>query len=209
MVAAPASGSSRLRSATASHHQAIDHALGLPASIQTLEDYEAWLARFFALYQPMESTLRGFPQWPEWDIDIAELGMAAALSCDLAALRRDVSLIKPAPQGRLPKLATFPAALGSLYVLEGSKLGGRFILHDLAGRLGAGIAGSDAFFAGNGSQTGSRWSRFQSSLDRFSAGRPGEFDEVVSGAQATFSAVQDWMSPLRCRNRDRDTRSDV
>ncbi len=177
---------------------------------QTVADstYRDWLGRFFALDQPLESSLRGFPQWHERDIDIAELGMTGALSCDLAALQCDVSSIQSASDGQIPNLANFPAALGSLYVLEGSKLGGRFILRDLAARLGAGIEGSDAFFSGNGSRINSHWTKFQTSLARFFTECPGDFDEAVSGFHATFTAVQQWMSSLHDSERGECRRSE-
>jgi heme oxygenase len=196
-IALKTSGALALRAATSSHHQEIDRELGLPGSIQTLNDYRVWLQRFFGLYCPLEIRLREFSEWCEWDIAIEGMGQVAALSCDLTALQCDITLVELAPDDALPRLRTFAQALGALYVLEGSKLGGRFILLDLAGRLGNDIAGSDAFFAGYGSRTELMWTKFRSSIDRFAAERPEKFDEVIEGAQTTFVAVREWLSPLR------------
>jgi heme oxygenase len=80
--------------------------------------------------------------------------------------------------------------------LEGSKLGGRYILKDISNRLGSDIEGMDAFFAGYGADTAIRWASFKGSIDRFLALRPAEFSEVISGARMTYAAIDAWMSPL-------------
>ena len=91
---------------------------------------------------------------------------------------------------------TLGQAFGALYVLEGSKLGGRYILKDLSNRLGSDIEGMDAFFTGYGPDTVVRWASFKGSLDKFSALRPVEFPEVIAGARMTYAAIEAWMSHL-------------
>jgi heme oxygenase len=190
-------GALALRAATAACHQEVDQALGLPGSIQTLNDYRIWLQRFYGLYCPLENNLRRFSAWHDWGIAIEGMEQTTALVNDLTELECDAAIIELASDSALPNLPTFAHAFGALYVLEGSKLGGRFILRDLAGRLGTDIAGSDSFFAGHGPQTALIWTKFRASIDRFSIERPGEFDGMIEGAKATFAAVQMWMSPLR------------
>jgi heme oxygenase len=189
-------GSSALRLATAREHESVERALGLPGAIESLADYRRWLSRFFGIYSPLEERLRGFPEWDAWGISIAASGQSAALRRDLVALGCAIPEIELASAGDLPGLHGFAPALGALYVLEGSKLGGRIMLKDLCGRLGDEIAGADAFFRGNGAETMPAWIAFRTALDRFFVERPDESAEVVRGAKETFQAIERWMAAM-------------
>lgn len=90
----------------------------------------------------------------------------------------------------LPAVATTEAALGRLYVLEGSTLGGTFIdrhlaaLPHLAGvRLGA--------FSPYGTQTGAMWHAFRAATrDQVAAGANAA--AVVAAARETFAVLAAW-----------------
>ncbi len=185
-----------VREATAEAHRRIEQALALPDSIRTIGDYRAWLGRFFGMYLPLEEFFRGFSAWGDWKIDLNALGQARALRQDLIALDCDPCSIELAAGDALPRLTSFAEALGALYVLEGSKLGGRMILRELLPRLSSEIAGAWTFFEGHGAETGARWVDFRSSLDAFCAAEPAALDSVIEGANATFSAIHRWMLPL-------------
>jgi heme oxygenase len=189
-------GADAVRSLTAKLHSEVEHNLALPGSIQTIADYRCWLFRFFGIYQPLEHLLSCFAGWTETGIRIDQLGHTGALLKDLKAMVCDLDDVELAPRGALPMIETLGQAFGALYVLEGSKLGGRYILKDLSNRLGSDIEGMDAFFTGYGSDTAVRWASFKGSLDKFSALRPLEFPEVITGARMTYAAIDAWMSPL-------------
>ena len=190
-----ATGADAVKSFTATQHCEVERTLALPASIQTIADYRRWLIRFFGIYQPLEHLLSGFRGWAATGIRIDRLGHTEALLKDLKAMSCDPDDIELASLGALPMVETFGQAFGALYVLEGSKLGGRYILKDIRSRLGSEIDGMDAFFTGYGADTAVRWELFKGSLDRFSALRPVEFPEVLAGAKMTFAAIGSWMSP--------------
>ena len=189
-----------VRSSTAKLHSEVEQALALPGSIQTLADYRRWLMRFFGIYQPLEHLLSGVAGWTATGIRIDQLGHTEALLKDLKAMVCDLNDIELASREALPMVETLGHAFGALYVLEGSKLGGRYILKDLSNRLGRDIEGIDAFFTGYGPDTAVRWASFKVLLDKFSALRPVEFPEVIAGARMTYAAIAAWMSPLgdRC-----------
>jgi heme oxygenase len=192
-------GADAVRSFTAKMHCEVERTLALPGSIQTMAAYRRWLIRFFGIYRPLELLLNGFAGWTATGIRIDQLGHTAALLKDLKAMACDPAGIELASRGALPMVETFGQAFGAFYVLEGSKLGGRYILKDLSNRLGNEIEGMDAFFTGYGADTAVRWASFKGSLDRFSALRPVEFPEVVAGARMTFAAIDAWMAPLADR----------
>ncbi|SFS18253.1 Heme oxygenase [Granulicella pectinivorans] len=185
-----------MRAATMEAHLSIERALALPDSIQTSGDYRDWLGRFFGIYLPLEEVLRGFHEWPSWKIDLDVLGQARALRQDLIALGCDLRTIELAVGDALPRLTRFAEALGALYVLEGSKLGGRMILRELLPRMSSEISGAWMFFEGHGAETGARWADFRGSLDAYCAAEPAELGGVIEGANATFQALHRWMLPL-------------
>jgi len=93
----------------------------------------------------------------------------------------------------LPDLAGTDEALGRMYVLEGSTLGGVFIDRHLAGlpefsgtRLRA--------FSPYGEETGAMWRAFRSATrDHVATG--GSPEAVVTSARATFGALASWCRP--------------
>lgn len=124
-----------------------------------------------------------FDDWPEWGIDLAAHCRAPALRKDLAALGFDHAGL---PRLVIPPMADFAAALGALYVLEGSALGGKVILRALEARLGKQIAGAAAFFGSSGREGALAWPVFKARLDDFGLGRPAAQARAVAGAMAVF-----------------------
>jgi heme oxygenase len=91
----------------------------------------------------------------------------------------------------LPPVPDTDTALGRLYVLEGSTLGGVFIDRHLASLPWlAGIGGLHAF-SPYGPETGAMWHRYrQVTQARVAAG--GNADRLVAAARDTFSALAVW-----------------
>jgi heme oxygenase len=188
--------SAALRTKTQSSHDQVEQALALPGAIANMDDYRRWLSRFLGFYEPLEAILSSFHGWTDWGIDLSDMGHKVSLRKDIAAMQTEPRLIPKAQQDSLPKLLTFAEAFGALYVVEGSKLGGKFILREIATRLGPELKGADSFFTGNGEAAGARWNAFKQSLDRFLLANSAQFPLVVAGAESTFSSIQAWMSPL-------------
>jgi heme oxygenase len=195
-IGAELTASIALRAATMAAHRRVEETLALPGSIRTAEDYRSWLVRFFAIYSPLEAHLARFSDWEQRGIDLHHMGHTAALRQDLIALGSDPDSFELAPSAMLPSLSSFAEALGALYVLEGSKLGGRYILADLGSRLPDITTRAQAFFAGNGARTGSCWTAFKDALDRCGLEHPEDLSGMIAGANATFEAIAFWMAPL-------------
>jgi len=174
--------SARLKRDLAKTHAALEDVMQLPHAIQTVADYAATLKIFHAVFAPLEDALAQQRQWPLHGIDFATHRRAPALAADLKTLTGETA---PATQ-KIPPFARFAEAFGALYVLEGSALGGRFILRDLERRLGPAIAGAKTFFEGNGAQTGPFWQDFRQKLDAYGARRPDQFQHLAAGAAKTF-----------------------
>jgi heme oxygenase len=175
--------SARLKLSVASLHDEIEAGGAIPDGILSLADYASALSRFYAVFAPVEEGLAAFDDWPEWGINLAAHCRTPALRADLSALGFD-----PAGLPRLvaPPLADFAAALGALYVLEGSALGGKVILRSLEARLGKQIAGATAFFGSAGRHGALAWPVLKTKLDQFGEGRPAAQARAVAGAIAVF-----------------------
>ena len=110
------------------------------------------------------------------DADIRVLGGSAAAS----------------PPHSLFTVRSKGEALGLLYVLEGSTLGGRMIFREMQGR---GISSEGlSFFDAYGSDTGLKWREFLVVLEREAERGGAEMrDEIVSGAISAFRQIEAWL----------------
>jgi heme oxygenase len=92
----------------------------------------------------------------------------------------------------LPEMATIGAALGSMYVWEGSTLGGQMICRHLHQLLGVTPLTGARYFSSYGDGVGRRWQEFRQILLDFSS--PQNDPLIVAGAIATFESLQTWFS---------------
>ncbi len=173
----------RLRAETADAHARVEAAVDLPSLVRSAAAYARFLAGLHAVYAPLEQRLDAFPEWTAVGLSLAPRRKTPLLVSDLAALR--------APGtarwiGDVSMPASFGQALGCLYVLEGSTLGGRTIARHLRAsphRL------PTRFVEGYGARTGVMWRAFQDALRRHER-RGGDGDDVVRGAAGTFGALE-------------------
>lgn len=175
----------RLREETAGLHRAVEHAVDLPDSVRTRSDYVGLLTRLHGFHAAAESRLASPSwrrSWSEVGIDLDQHRRAPLLARDLRQLGSRVT--SPGPVPRLPELDGFGKALGCLYVLEGSSLGGRVLGPAMTHVLGD---VPTAFFDSDGRRHPSPWRAVQEALRRFDADG-GDGDDVLAGARSTFAA---------------------
>lgn len=119
----------------------------------------------------------------------------------LASIERDFDVagcsdnfIEPTYQYVVPaNSAAIEYLLGIMYVMEGSKLGGRLILKNIQSALGYSDTDGASYLAGFGNETGSRWKYF---LDRFSELVPDASGEnlAIQGANDTFKSIHEFLA---------------
>ena len=87
------------------------------------------------------------------------------------------------------ELVSTPAAFGSIYVLEGSALGGQVIARVAIATLGLDGNSGAAYFNGRGGRTAAQWKSFQVLLEEQVGSEPTARQEACGAARQTFDAL--------------------
>ena len=187
-----------LRDATAVHHRAVEEAAD--ALGDGLEGYVQFLELQYGFYAGLEPALARAPGLAALGLDLEPRRRAHLFAADLLHLGRHPGAL---PRCRdLPRVDTTPRALGAAYVLEGSTLGGIFILAQLRRSLGVAPGAGASGVAPYGAGLRDMWVAFTDVLDRHVRANPGDEEPMVHGAQETYAKLLAWMRS----NRDRDRR---
>ena len=166
-----------LRTATRPWHDRVEAAFA-PFDLRTVEGLAGFLIRQAAAHLPLEAELdaRGMvhllPDWPE-------RRRSGALMADLDHLGV-VAAIEPV-RANLP---TPGHMFGALYVLEGSRLGGRLLQRQLADSPDALVRSATKYLNHPGAPAG--WAGLVAALDAISPTEPQRAD-LLSGAEQAFS----------------------
>jgi heme oxygenase (biliverdin-IX-beta and delta-forming) len=179
----------RLRAATATHHAAIESRLRLGESL-TLAHYVEVLHGFDAFLQGWEGLVaRSVPlRLRNWTKEGLRHGR---LRNDLRALGV-AQRAAPAVQLALPTRA---AAMGSLYVLEGSALGAQVISPRLQTELGLHAGNGGSYFSCDATESARRWRDFRFLLEQEVA-TPSARQQACIAAVATFESLLAVFEPL-------------
>jgi len=181
-----------LRSRTSPQHSLLEQntaSRNLLGSQVTAADYAAYLSLLYGFVKGFENVV--FPLLRHGIADIDERRKTHLLVSDLNRLGIDEAGIATIPDRFFEEayLST-AAALGGMYVLEGSVLGGAFMHKHIQAALGAeAIAGKALYFTAYGSETGSRWKIF---LQAFCLASAELEEDVIASASQTFSILQHW-----------------
>jgi len=181
-----------LRSRTAHQHSLLEQntaSKNLLAPAVSAADYAAYLSLLYGFVKGFETVV--FPMLQHSITDVEQRRKTHLLVSDLNRLGIDEGGIAFIPDYFFVKLYHSNAtALGGMYVLEGSVLGGAFIFKHLQARFGIdALAGKANYFTAYGHETGSRWRNF---LQTFCLASAGSEEEVIQSASQTFSILQHW-----------------
>jgi heme oxygenase len=182
-----------LKAGTVEQHRQVESLMPFFTPGFSLPEYLRILEAFLGFFEPVEQLLTETLAPTPVGAALSQRRRAHLLQQDLRALGVADSAIAVLPRcAALPCLDTSLRALGCMYVLEGSTLGGQIIGRELAWRFALEESSGAAFFRGYGSRAGEMWRSFCTTL------RDQEFDpqqqaEVVHGAVDTFSALESWL----------------
>ena len=183
----------RLRRDTRHAHDSLDASLDLIGPPLRLAQFIRLLGRFHALHRAVEPALAASLE-PSL---LAGRGKLAALEHDLRLCGADTTDVITSAAPNLPPLTDRAAALGALYVIEGSTLGGRIIARHLRQEN---VIPPDAlrYFDIYGGQTGEMWRIICRALDAIVDSE--EAERSVRMAIAMFGMVQAWMASAHWRD---------
>lgn len=167
----------RLRDATADAHRELDARLS-SLDLTVMAGYRRFLQASAGALLPLEAALeqadasRMFPDWPE-------RSRRAAIAADLGLLgsaAHSTVLVPPLTPG---------GVLGTMYVLEGSRLGAKYLLKQVADADDPRINEATSYL---GHGAGKRL--WQSFLSKLRGEEACDEDEVIRAARAAFAAFE-------------------
>ena len=189
-----------LRLTTRSEHERIERILRLDQPM-SLERYGAILCGFDAFLRAWEPRIHAaLPERLQpWFRARRRGGFASA---DVEWLRA-VANVAPVPM-TAGLAATLPLgdpaeAMGSLYVIEGSALGGRVIAPQLKRLLGLDQGCGASYFHGFGGETGAMWANFRAQAALEIGGSSRDTVSACQSAKRTFAALIELFAPLAAK----------
>lgn len=179
----------RLKTETREAHDRIENAIDLDRRIASREAYRDLLIRFYGFHRA----------WEDEAADKAPDRAFFQSRCKTRLLARDLEALglKSEDIIRLPQcrpLMPLPApeaVLGSMYVVEGSTLGGAVIARQVEKRLGFTAETGCAYFRSYGRNVAVMWKSLGAKL--LEASSPEADDVIVESAQKTFTVMHDWL----------------
>lgn len=178
-----------LRAATGAIHRRLHRHPGLAAAAHGaigLDDYRQLLRRLYGFHRAFENVYASAAQ----RLRLFAGSRAELIALDLAALgamRADISRL---PLCGLRQPSGEPAALGALYVVEGSALGGALLAQALAPVVGE----ARRFFLGC-PWRGDIWPALLARVETLAPGA--QRASAVEAAVETFQAFEEWMRDWR------------
>jgi heme oxygenase (biliverdin-IX-beta and delta-forming) len=179
----------KLRTHTATLHSALEQT---PLSLSLLNEqvsqanYVAYLQRMREIVAFYEANV--FPALTDTLPNLSEREKLPLIDEDLTYLSADISDL-PVFESSSTQNPSIGYALGCMYVMEGSTLGGKVILKHVSKTLGIISTQGGLYFDGYGDQTGHYWKTFLHILQEYSANNDCD-DEIITGAKDTFTSIK-------------------
>jgi len=176
-----------LRRETEADHHTVESALPLMHQGLTVSQYVQCLQKLYGIVAA----------WEEHAADHAPTWLQPALIARkrTALLELDLAWFgvteKNDRRPTLPEMNSLPGFFGTMYVMEGSKLGGQLIARHVESALRLSAGQGNSFFQGNGSQTGQMWKEFCEMLKLRIP--DDQTDAVVASAKEMFATYGKWM----------------
>jgi heme oxygenase len=154
--------------------------------IRSLNDLVGLLSWLYAYYGPLEDRIKT-QLTPDNFTDIERRCRAGAILRDIDAT--GVAMTAPEICVDVPEINSYGQAIGALYVLEGSTLGGRIIAAVLARQLGS--ENYLSYFNSYGNETAGMWQSFKDLLD--APATMAFREDILAAARQTFLTFKTWI----------------
>jgi heme oxygenase len=187
-------GVETLRAATRPAHARLDSLVDLDTWDGTTHAW--WLQRMLGLHEPLEGELGTWrTAWALPAPDLAARRRSGAITADLIALGLTEAEVRALPRSPLPPAPVDRGrALGQLYVLDGSALGGAVIASQA---IAGGIPPDACTSLAHSRDRITLWRETKSLLDELT---PEELDQAVGAAVELFAVFEAWLhTPVPAR----------
>ncbi|RYU93364.1 biliverdin-producing heme oxygenase [Emticicia agri] len=181
----------QLRTQTSTLHSALEQtslSVALLNEHVAQENYVAYLQKMREIVAFYEAEV--FPALNDALPDLQKREKLPLIDEDLSYLSSDISGL-PIFSASGEQNSSVGYALGCMYVMEGSTLGGKVILKHISKTLGINPEQGGSYFDGYGDQTGQYWKTFLHILQEYSATHDCD-DEIITGAKDTFISIKNY-----------------
>lgn len=152
-------------------------------AVRSDADYAEVLKNFYAYFNAVEKAIAPFIT-PDVLPDYTERRNSSYIKADIEELGGDVNDL---PVATAPAVNNTLEALSALYVLEGSIMGGPYIVQMLNKY---GVTKGTSFFSGYGENTGKMWNKFVDVLNKHGED-PNNQKRAIEVASETFARFGD------------------
>lgn len=175
--------STKIKEDTKKAHQELEKKVVLQMkAIRSSSDYANFLNSFYVYFNAIEQLIAPYIT-AEVLPDLAERRDSKYLKLDIQELGYE---IQNSPEISLPEINSLCEALGAMYVMEGSIMGGPIIVDILKKN---GIPKGFSFFSGYGANTGKMWANFIAVLNT-QVNTAIDQQNAIRAANQTFSKFQ-------------------
>lgn len=168
---------------TASHQKLEGTVVRQLKAIRSNTDYAEVLKNFYAYFKSVEEAIAPFITADVMP-DYSERRNSSHIKEDIIALGGNIDEL---PAASVPAITNTLDALSALYVLEGSIMGGPYIVQMLNKY---GINTGTSFFSGYGEDTGKMWAAFTAVLNKYGEA-PESHEHAAAIANETFAKFGD------------------
>lgn len=182
----------QLKDSTHASHQALEKKMvSIIKKIKTRQDYVNFLKLMYGYYSALERRVQDHVT----EMEIGKRRKASRLLDDISYFEATST---PDLCNELPPISSHAEALGAMYVMEGSTMGGKIIARMIEGQAGIDGPSGFSFFNGYGEETGTMWEEFKTFLNR-------PFDEIeklnlILTANRTFRTFYNWIDKHAAAN---------
>lgn len=175
----------KLRAATHSGHVALESDIRISSLFRTVQGLANLLGRWYGFLVPFEAAVARVPGLHEI---MGNRGRLSLLASDLRWHGVNASRLE---LNQSPEYQDAPSALGALYVIEGSTLGGRLLATRIEQELGLRAGCGYSFLRGYGEENGRMWRELSVHVNRLTED---ESERAALTAQETFSRIHCWLA---------------
>jgi Heme oxygenase len=156
----------------------------------TKEEYGRYIELMYPVHADAEQNI--YPILSDVVPNVEERKKADHIKKDLEHISLPLTTAHERPlTGKMPNMSQ-AFALGVMYVIEGSTLGGRVILKNIQPSLQLSEENGASYFAGYKANTGIYWKNFLEALTSYPQNEADE-KEIIAGADYAFTAIHDFM----------------